>query len=59
MAKQKMPPVVVEVTNINFAELKAQKAQLLELQSNPAITEKQADAINGILNLIDAIQDQE
>ena len=49
--------------NIDFDLLRKQKAQLIELQyrttpeGNPVILSKEYDALEGIINLIDEIQD--
>ena len=42
--------------NIDFKDLKKQKKTLLEVISR-AETQKEADNLNGILHLIDSIQD--
>lgn len=52
------------ISNINFDLLKKQKAQLIELQyrtdsnGNPLVSPKDYEALEGIINLIDNIQDE-
>jgi hypothetical protein len=50
------------IENIDFDLLKKQKTQLIELQyrtheGNPVVLSKEYDALEGIINLIDHIQD--
>lgn len=46
------------VSNIDLAELKGQKAHLVRLLAHGGKpTENEADALQGILNLLDHVQD--
>lgn len=58
MAKIKTPPSMYGFINkIDFKELKSQKAILIKLQEKKGTTAKENSTIEGILNLIDHIQD--
>ena len=49
--------VSVILTNINFKLLRSQKKQLLKVMNNQTLVKKEVQALEGILNLIDAVQD--
>jgi hypothetical protein len=52
------------IKNIDFDLLRKQKTQLIELQyrsdsnGNPVVSSKEYEALEGIINLIDHIQDE-
>ena len=47
----------VVLKNIDFKLLKKQKLDLLEIYLDPQLTDSQYSTIEGVVNLIDAIQD--
>ena len=49
--------VDVKINKIGLDELREQKRHLLQIQSDGKISPEQENAIDGILSLIDAIQD--
>jgi hypothetical protein len=46
------------VKNIDYRMLTGQKRSLCKIQENPLLSQNEKDAIEGVLNLIDALQDK-
>ena len=46
------------VKNIDYRMLTGQKRSLAKMQENPLLSQNEKDTIEGVLNLIDALQDK-
>jgi predicted ATPase len=46
------------IKNIDYRMLTSQKQTLLKLQENPVLSQREKDVIEGIINLIDTLQDK-
>ena len=46
------------VKNIDYRMLTGQKRSLVKIQENPLLSQNEKDTIEGVLNLLDALQDK-